>query len=222
MSVAGDELGAVADDAAPHGAAEVLERRAHYQNMTHRLLPILLFMSLTLAAMTLAMGFFALRPPTVLNYAVTDDLRVIELTPLREPAVTEAGLLNWVADSVREIYSYDFVHWREQLQAVRGLFVDEAAFEAYVKALVSSGNLDAVRSRRYVVSAVLDEPPNILNSGMLNGRFSWQLEVPVRVRYESANEDTSQELLVKVLVQRVSQVQNARGLGISQIVAPRR
>ena len=198
-----------------------LERRDYYVGVTHRLLVLVLVLG---GALVVSLGtnfYYATRAPVIQNFAMTSDLRVQKLAPLGEPLVTEQGLRNWVADALRDIYSYDFVHWRDQLNSNRVLFTSNESFNSFVKAMDASGSLEAVRKNKLVVSSILQEPPNIVKQGIANGRVSWRLEVPLTVRYESASSSMTQQLLVRLVVQRVEQTENPRGLGITQIIAPR-
>lgn len=198
------------------------ERRDYYVHTTHKLLVVVLVMGVALAGMTFITGWAVTREPVIQNFGLTPELRVIDMVPVSKPVYTEQEIRNWVADAVRTIYSYNFVHWRDQLNDTRSLFATDEAFSSFVQAMQASGVLNTVRSKRLVVSSILRKPPNILNKGMYKGRYSWRVEVPVNIRYESSSTSLTQELLVKVLVQRVAQTTNPRGLGIAQIIAPRK
>jgi|AntDeeMinimDraft_5_1070356.scaffolds.fasta_scaffold05531_3 intracellular multiplication protein IcmL len=205
----------------PSLAQRRIERRDYYQHTTQRLLVMLLTLLVAVIALVAVVGYMALRGPVVSNFAVTPDLRVVKMTGLEEPLVTEQGLRNWAADAVREIYSFDFVHWRDQMSSTRNLFATTQAFNAFVSAVDESGILGTVRRKKLVVSSILKEPANITASGEYKGRYSWRIEVPMRIRYESSSSARTQDLLINLVVQRVSQAENPRGLGISQIIAPR-
>ena len=78
-----------------------------------------------LAAILLSMGMLLfsiilfLTKPEPRYFSVTNDFRVVELAPLSEPMVSDAGLLNWSADVVTRTFSLDFLHYRQQLTDVR-------------------------------------------------------------------------------------------------------
>lgn len=208
--------------AAPVSPAEWrVERRDYYVGVTHKLLIGVLGLAAALVIMVIVIGYLVTRGPVIQNYGLTPDLRVIEMAAVDQPMVTEQQMRNWAADALRAIYSYDFVHWRDQLNSNRALFSTDEAFAGFVAAMQQSGALNTVRRKKLVVSSILREPPNITNKGLYQGRYSWRVQVPINVRYESASSSMTQELLVNLLVQRVPQTVNPRGLGISQIIAPR-
>jgi hypothetical protein len=68
---------------------------------------------------------------------------------------------------------------------------------------------------------MLVAPPTITKKGPYEGRMSWRVEVPLQINYQSGSTNRTQRLLIHLLVQRVNQTQNARGLGITQLLAPR-
>ena len=85
-------------------------------------------------------------------------------------------------------------------------------------ALQQSSNLEAVKSKKLIVSAVATRAPIILQKGELNGSFSWRVQMPILVTYQSASEFTQQNNVVTMLITRISTLQSPRGIGISQFV----
>ena len=70
-----------------------------------------------------------------------------------------------------------------------------------------------------IVSAVATKAPVILQKGILNGRFAWRVQMPLLVTFQSAVEFSQQQLVVTLLISRVSTLNSPRGIGISQFVA---
>ena len=61
--------------------------------------------------------------------------------------------------------------------------------------------------------------PVILKRGVLNGVYSWQVQMPMLVTYQSANMNVQQPVLVTMLIKRVNVLNNPAGIAIDQFVA---
>lgn len=188
--------------------------RSQYVRMTKAVFVVLgiLFLSFLLNL------FLLFKEPPTRFFATSNDLRVVELTPLDDPLVTDVGLSNWVAEVVSETFSYSFVEWREKFVEIRQHYTDQS-YKNLLLAIRESGNLDMVRKNRLVSKAGVDPSRVIItNRGLLNGKQTWRLEVPLNVTYESSEGTTNrQELMGMVVVQRVSVVEHPRGVKIIQM-----
>jgi intracellular multiplication protein IcmL len=65
---------------------------------------------------------------------------------------------------------------------------------------------------------VATRAPIILEKGMLSGRYSWRVQMPILVTYQSASEFTQQNIVVTMLITRISTIESPRGIGIAQII----
>lgn len=81
-----------------------------------------------------------------------------------------------------------------------------------------SNNLEAVKAKKLIVSAVATRAPIILQKGLLNGLYSWRIQMPILVTYQSASEFSQQNNVVTMLITRVSTLNSPRGIGIAQFV----
>ena len=81
-----------------------------------------------------------------------------------------------------------------------------------------SNNLDAVKAKKLIVSAVATRAPIILQKGILNSRYSWRVQMPILVTYQSASEFSQQNNVVTMLITRVPTLNSPRGIGIAQFV----
>lgn len=164
------------------------------------------------------LSFLLIRGDIIKYFAVTPELRIMELVPLNEPTVTDAGLRDWVADTVAQTLSLNFLKWREQLGSVRGNYTNEC-FTQIVQNMEESGNLKYVTSKRLSCAAIMDSPPIIIRRGILNGVFTWDLQVPVTVSYESsARVENVTHSTAFIRVSRVASTRHPRGIAIEQLV----
>jgi len=160
----------------------------------------------------------ALREDKTSYFAVTPDLRIQELVPLKEPTVTDTGLRDWVARTVSSTLSINFLNWKEQLSSVSDSYTKEC-FEQVFKNLDASGNLKYVVDKRLSCAAIISKPPVIIQRGLLQGTYVWDLQVPVRVTFESSSRvENAMDWVVSVRVTRVASTRNALGIAISQLI----
>ena len=54
---------------------------------------------------------------------------------------------------------------------------------------------------------------------VLFGKYTWKVSLPILVKYDSASNNYTQPLVIKMLIQRVPVLNNERGIAISQFVA---
>ncbi|KTD55420.1 type IVB secretion system apparatus protein IcmL/DotI [Legionella quateirensis] len=156
-------------------------------------------------------------PPAPRYFATTINGRITPLFPLNEPNQSDSAVLQWANQAAIAAFTYNFVNYRDELQASSGFFTADG-WDQFLNALQSSNNLDAVKAKKLIVSAVATRAPIILQKGVLNGSFSWRVQMPILVTYQSASEFTQQNNVVTMLITRVSTLNSPRGIGISQFV----
>ncbi len=149
--------------------------------------------------------------------AVTDDMRIIKLTPLKEPAYTSAGVIKWSADKVVDTMSIGYSYWRKTLGSVQNDYTPEA-FNLYIESLKSTGTLAKIVNQRYEVTAVPKSAPIITNEGLLNGVYTWMLKFDVIATYNGQQGVSSNQTYeVTMMVQRADLSKHPSGLVIKQI-----
>ena len=156
-------------------------------------------------------------PPAPKYFATSINGRITPLFPLNEPNQSDSAVLQWANQAAIAAFTYNFVNYRDELQASSGFFTAEG-WDQFLSALQQSNNLDAVKAKKLIVSAVATRAPIILQKGVLNGSYSWRVQMPILVTYQSASEFTQQNNVVTMLITRVSTLNSPRGIGIAQFV----
>ncbi len=156
-------------------------------------------------------------PPEPKYFATSINGRITPLFPLNEPNQSDSAVLQWANQAAIASFTYNFVNYRDELQSSSGFFTAEG-WDQFLNALKQSNNLDAVKAKKLIVSAVATRAPIILQKGVLNGNYSWRVQMPILVTYQSASEFTQQNNVVTILITRVSTLNSPRGIGISQFV----
>ncbi|KTD66075.1 type IVB secretion system apparatus protein IcmL/DotI [Legionella spiritensis] len=161
--------------------------------------------------------YIVTHPPEPKYFATSINGRITPLTPLMEPNQSDSAVLQWANQAAIAAFTYNFVNYREELKASSGFFTTEG-WQQFLDALQQSNNLDQVKAKKLIVSAVATRAPIILQKGVLNGRFSWRVQMPILVTYQSASEFSQQNNVVTMLITRISTLESPRGIGISQFV----
>lgn len=156
-------------------------------------------------------------PPEPKYFATSINGRITPLFALNEPNQSDSAVLQWANQAAIAAYTYNFVDYRSELQASSGFFTAEG-WTQFLTALKDSNNLDAVRAKKLIVSAVATRAPIILQKGILNGRYSWRVQMPILVTFQSASEFSQQNNVVTMLITRISTLNSPRGIGIAQFV----
>lgn len=173
-----------------------------------------LFLNLVLG---IAFSYIITHPPAPKYFSTSINGRITPLIPLDMPNQSDSAVLQWANQAAIAAFSYNFVNWRQELQAASGFFAP-SGWDQFNDALKASNNLQAVLAKHLVVSAVATSAPVILQKGVLNGVFSWRVQMPILVTYQSASESSQQNNIVTMLITRVDTLNYPRGIGIAQFV----
>lgn len=192
-------------------------RNNFYRDGQRKILVILLLSMGSNLILGAGLFYIMTHPPAPKYFATSINGRITPLFPLDDPNQSDSAVLQWANQAAIAAFTYNFVNYRSELQASSGFFTADG-WSQFLNALQSSNNLDAVKTKKLVVSAVATRAPVILQKGVLNGRFSWRVQMPLLITYQSASEFTQQNNVVTMLITRVSTLNSPRGIGIAQFV----
>ena len=163
-------------------------------------------------------GYVWLHTTVYIAVAATPDGRLVRLTPLDEPIMSDAALRNWTVSAVTESFTLGHHDWRLRLAGIREYFTD-TGYESFLKGLDESLFLDRLRDNLQVASAVARGAPVIVDTRFFAGRVGWAVEFPLLVTFSAGTRRVSQELVAQVLVMRVPLDERPAGIAIEQLIA---
>lgn len=199
-------------------ALTVVALRNQFYKDSQRKVILALLLSILINLILGAMLVYLLtHPPEPKYFATSINGRITPLFPLNEPNQSDSAVLQWANQAAIASFTYNFVNYRDELQASSGFFTP-AGWDQFLDALQQSNNLDAVKAKKLIVSAVATRAPIILQKGLLNGVYSWRVQMPILVTYQSASEFTQQNNVVTMLITRIPTLNSPRGIGIAQFV----
>lgn len=193
-------------------------RNEFYRDSYRRVLAILLLAFTIVFLLAGALVYIVTHPPAPKYFATDSAGRIVPLVPLDQPNLSTPALLQWANIAAVAAFTFDFVNYRQQLQAASEFFTPQG-WDAYMQAIQRSNNLGAVVEKKLTVSAVATGAPVVLQQGILNGRYSWKIQIPLLVTYQSANQISQQNLVATLLITRISTLNSAQGVGIAQFIA---
>ena len=193
-------------------------RNNFYRDNYRRVLFVLLILVVTNIVLALGAIHVIKNPPMPKYFATNDDGRITLLHPLSAPVLSLNALNEWAARAATAAYTFDFVNYRKSLQDA-SVYFTASGWRSFEQALVNSNNLKLVITQKLVATAVPTGAPVVLKRGVLNGAYSWQVQMPMLVTYQSASMNVKQPMLVTMLVRRVDVSNNPGGIAISQFIA---
>ena len=100
-----------------NNALELVTLRNNFYRDNFRRMVWVLLISLIVNVILLA-GLVTLsnRQPHSYYFATTSDGQIIPIVPLEQPLMTDEAVRSWVARNVPQIYTLDFVNYRQQYQ----------------------------------------------------------------------------------------------------------
>jgi intracellular multiplication protein IcmL len=192
-------------------------RNTFYRDGQRKMVLILLVSMAVNFVLASILVYVITHPPAPQYFATSINGRITPLFPLNEPNQSDSAVLQWANQAAIAAFTYNFVNYRSELQASSGFFTSDG-WDQFLTALEQSNNLDAVKAKKLIVSAVATRAPIILQKGLLNGSYAWRVQMPILVTYQSASEFSQQNNVVTMLITRVSTLNSPRGIGISQFV----
>ncbi|NDH09067.1 MAG: type IV secretion protein DotI [Gammaproteobacteria bacterium] len=195
-----------------------MARNAFYKDGTHRLfIGFLLSLMVNIIALTSIIYIYT-HPPAPVYFATSTYGRITPIIPLDQPNSSDAVVLQWASLATIGAFSYNFVNYRSELEAASEFFTANG-WNAFLKTLKDSNNLLAVVQKKLVVTAVPTRTPEIIKKGVIDGRYAWQIKIPIQVSYISSEVYSTSIQEVTLLITRLSALNNPKGIGIEQFVS---
>lgn len=152
-------------------------------------------------------------------YGLMDNGQAIPLVPLTSEYQTESRVNAFAAECLREAFEHDFEHYNRTVQRATSCFTDDGV-ESY---LAQISPLAKFIAQKRMVMSISVAAPVVVRKGIVNGRYEWQVQVPVTVFMIGVTESVPPaKYLATVAVRRVPLVENVRGVSLSYInLSPR-
>ena len=196
---------------------KVAIRNSFYRDGQLKLLVILLVSMAANLLLAFTLIYMITHPPAPKYFATSINGRITPLYALDEPNQSDSSILLWAKQTAIAAYTYNFVNYRTEIQSSSGFFTGDG-WTNFQKALQGANTIDLVTARKMSVSAVATGDPTIVQKGLVNGVYSWQVQMPILVTYQNANLFSQSNNVVTMIISRVSTLNAPRGVGVSSFV----
>lgn len=145
---------------------------------------------------------------------------VVETDILELPVKSVSEVVAWASQVGVQLFTVDFFNIDDQINSLREYFTPDG-WRAMDEALRRSGWAASLVEKKLSTTAVLQGPPIVVRHGVLNGSYSWVVNFPVLVSYESASEVRKETRFIALTVRRVDADYSSgqAGIAISSFVA---
>lgn len=159
--------------------------------------------------------FFFYAPPPIM-FRTGADWRLLPEVALDQPYLKESDLLQWVSERAPNLFTIDFVSYDTELQAKKAIFTDHGwgKFQTLIAQYAGS---DALQKNKSFANGSAASAPIIYNQGLLNGNYTWEVHMPVNLKYVTGDSANTVPLLVEMWVTRIPTSLHIDGVAIDDI-----
>lgn len=199
-------------------AAEVVRIQDHfYRDGFNKTLIAFGVLSAAIVLLLSTSIYLVVTKPAPVVFATGKDWRMLPPVSLDQPFLKTPDLLQWVSEMVGDIFTFDFIRYANQLNSYKHFFTD-AGWKKFQELLNVRINSEMVQSRKWFVSASAAGAPFVLKQGVLLGKYSWWVQIPLKINYSGSTGSNSVALTVQFLVVRAGTLDDINGVIIDDIV----
>ena len=175
-------------------AIEIVRLRNNYYRDSYRfLMGAVLALILLCVVMGIALFYLYTTRPAPRYFATNVMGGLIEIQPLTAPTLSDAALLAWSGRAATAAFTLNYAQYQQQLEQTKNTYFTAAGGQNFLDAMKASLNLQTVQQGFFIVTADVTQAPTILQRGLTTTvagqAFSWQINVPLRVHWQSATRD---------------------------------
>lgn len=196
------------------GLGTIMKRNEYYRDGYRSLQRVALIQSVVIIGLIFALFFVInVHQPENRYFATTEDGRLVPMLPLSRPNLTNPALLSWAAQAGTETMTFGFHDYQRRLQEASRYFT-KTGWQSFSEALQRSRIIETIEQNQQVLTAAPRSAPIILNESIVNGRYQWIVQMPVKLTFQSGSKIDTRNWIVDIIIVRVPQLGNPNGLGI--------
>lgn len=187
-----------------------------------RQLIIYLAIGLIASSILLAVAIYAwVNFPKYTTVQTVDNSVICEISPESNPLLTDVAIEDFAKNAVLSAYSFDYVDYRNQINASTTRFFTTDGRAAFNRALRSSGSLDHIVNNNLIMKAHATQGPQIEEKGLDQfGKPFWIVRMPIRTEFYTgaSNPVDREQFIAQVrIVTAQRDAFNPRGLGVHSL-----
>jgi intracellular multiplication protein IcmL len=162
------------------------------------------------------LGWQVAHPPV--KYFTTENGRIVPVLPKDQPAFSDSDVGAFGADTIRNSFTLDFIHWQDQINRVKEDYND-VGYSGYFTALNSSNILASVKNQRMNLSVDVG-PGRIRAKGQQGDVFAWEYQYPVTLKLDGqVTGSPAQRFIFTQRIQRTDVDVKNKGLEVVQLIS---
>jgi intracellular multiplication protein IcmL len=194
---------------------QVIQLKSDFYRDGFRKVMFALGTAITIVVLLLATSIYLLLDkPSPVNFSTDSEWRILKPVPVDQPFISTSDLVQWVSNTLLNLFNYDFVNYKTELEGNTHYFT-ENGWKKFLDVLNGYAAYNTVVSSKLFINGGINGAPYVLNEGLLAGRYSWWVQGSANLKYSSG---LSQILDMQILVVRVSTLNNLDGIAIENIV----
>ncbi len=193
------------------------KQRRNFGLNSNFLLKFIIYVSLFVILLIGIMFFVMIKQPIPKSYSLYPSGNSRSLVILPMPILSPSKLLQWAHKVAVEAYTYNFVNYYESIGKLESYFTEEG-WDYFKSALKLSGSVNEVVNKKLIVSAVSIGAPVILERAIIGGRFSWKVQIPLLISYQSPNEQIQKPIVVMMIISRVPTNKYPNGIAVASFI----
>jgi intracellular multiplication protein IcmL len=186
--------------------------------LVNRSLVLVLGMAGILAASLVHDAWVWTHPPAPIYFRVDGTHAPVQLTPLDSPIIDDTQLLDWTVRSVLVAYNVNYHDYPTQLNTASRHFTPHG-WNTFAGSYIATGNLDELKRAMLLCYADSQRAAIITGSREVNGVLHYDIEFPIIQTCQNTQMQTTQNLVMKVVVVRINDLDHVDGVAIDQLVA---
>ncbi|MCD6045155.1 MAG: icmL [Gammaproteobacteria bacterium] len=141
----------------------------------------------------------------------------IQLQAYNARLLSRDDLLLWVQVVVGDIYTFNAITYPQKFKDLLAKDFTPAGADSFRQVLEDSQLLQQVTTQQLNLTSIVSGQPVILKEGALLGKYSWKVQMPVLLTFESANQITTKRIIVTVLIVNVPTKESPQAVAIQEI-----
>lgn len=196
-------------------------RKDFYRDSFGKIIFIMISILIAIILLIAVSLYLYLNKPKPITFSVVDnEWRVKAPVDLNLPYLSVPEVLQWVSDVLQRSFTLDFLHYNDQLNALKSYFTPDG-WQVFLNQLNIYANYNNVQTNRVFVTGTAAGAPFIFNQRPVSGRYAWWIQMPLNISFAGYNPPSSQTLTLQVLVVRVSTLNNLAGVAIDNVIVPK-
>ena len=163
-------------------------------------------------------------PPNIAFYTdkETNALKGNYLQTLSKPIIKRQALLSWAELAAVSVNTLSSSTYKEQLEKTFKTYFTDKGAVSLTRALRIKGVITDILAGKLSTTSVVQGPAVLVAEGKILGNYSWKVQVPILVTYESTSDIVVEKQIVTLLIIAASTDKHPQGIAINQYSSRKR